>query len=338
MFLISTRAGGLGINLFGANRVVIFDASWNPSQDMQSIFRVYRFGQDKPCYIYRLISRGTMEEKILRRQITKLSLSSRVVDEHQIERHFKFDDINEMYRYDEEDPNSQEQVLAVPKDRLLADLLMTHKNLIRGYEEFDSLLENKPDEGLSNEEKELAWEEYRRENEHQRRVIVPPQESDTTILKLREKFVTLHPYATREQIDVATSTSLQVIRKIQEWMLIQNQLPNNDTKSELNQYVDPLKAWLRDAIGERPEGVLPVVLPPDQYLTRPLPPIFHFPARIQNLPLHIQAQLGQIMPPCPRTYNNACMFPQSQGTLRQQLQTNFVRPMAATRFQNPFPP
>jgi len=71
VMLLSSKAGGCGLNLIGANRLVMFDPDWNPANDLQAMARIWRSGQKKPCYIYRLFSTGTIEEKMFQRQIFK---------------------------------------------------------------------------------------------------------------------------------------------------------------------------------------------------------------------------------------------------------------------------
>lgn len=78
VFLATTRVGGLGVNLTGADRVIIYDPDWNPATDNQAKERAWRIGQLRNVTVYRLLSAGTIEEKIYQRQIFKHFLSNKI--------------------------------------------------------------------------------------------------------------------------------------------------------------------------------------------------------------------------------------------------------------------
>ncbi|KAI8774132.1 DNA repair and recombination protein RAD54 [Biomphalaria glabrata] len=102
IFMLSSKAGGCGLNLIGANRLVMFDPDWNPANDEQAMARCWRDGQKKQCYIYRLIATGTIEEKIFQRQAHKKALSSCVIDNEQdVERHFSLGELRELFTLNE---------------------------------------------------------------------------------------------------------------------------------------------------------------------------------------------------------------------------------------------
>jgi DNA helicase INO80 len=71
VFLLSTRAGGLGINLTSADTVIFYDSDWNPTIDSQAMDRAHRLGQTRQVTVYRLITRGTIEERIRKRALQK---------------------------------------------------------------------------------------------------------------------------------------------------------------------------------------------------------------------------------------------------------------------------
>ncbi|KAL3908006.1 MAG: hypothetical protein SGILL_008647, partial [Bacillariaceae sp.] len=77
---LSAKAGGVGLNLIGSNRLILVDPDWNPSTDIQAMARIYRQGQKKPCYIYRLFTSGSVEEVIYQRQLKKGGLVALTVD------------------------------------------------------------------------------------------------------------------------------------------------------------------------------------------------------------------------------------------------------------------
>lgn len=98
VFLLTTQVGGVGLTLTAANRVVILDPSWNPATDAQAVDRAYRIGQTDNVIIYRLITCGTMEEKIYRRQIFKESLIRQTTgDKKNPFRYFSQQELRELF-------------------------------------------------------------------------------------------------------------------------------------------------------------------------------------------------------------------------------------------------
>jgi DNA excision repair protein ERCC-6 len=96
-FLLTTKAGGIGVNLVGADRVLIFDPDWNPSTDIQARERSWRIGQTKNVTIYRLITSGTIEEKIYHRQIFKQYLTNKVLHDPKRKRCFNRHSLRDLF-------------------------------------------------------------------------------------------------------------------------------------------------------------------------------------------------------------------------------------------------
>lgn len=184
--LISTRAGSLGINLHAANRVILVDGSWNPTYDLQAIFRVWRYGQKKPVFAYRLLAHGAMEEKIYKRQVTKEGIAARVVDRQQIHRTMSKEEILHLFDFGDEEnldmrednrgklaPLNQAKLSCSQKsslhgasfssDKIMESLLSKHQpRWIANYHEHETLLQENEEERLSKEEQEMAWLSFQR--------------------------------------------------------------------------------------------------------------------------------------------------------------------------------
>ncbi|TKW12916.1 hypothetical protein SEVIR_5G066600v4 [Setaria viridis] len=105
VFILTTKVGGLGTNLTGANRIIIYDPDWNPSTDMQARERAWRIGQTRDVTVYRLITRGTIEEKVYHRQIYKHFLTNKVLKNPQQRRFFKARDMKDLFTLQDDEGN-----------------------------------------------------------------------------------------------------------------------------------------------------------------------------------------------------------------------------------------
>ena len=97
VFLLTTKVGGLGINLTGADRVIIYDPDWNPSTDLQARERAWRLGQKREVTIYRLMTAGTIEEKIYHRQIFKQFLTNKILKDPKQRQTFHLTDLHDLF-------------------------------------------------------------------------------------------------------------------------------------------------------------------------------------------------------------------------------------------------
>ncbi len=97
VFLISLKAGGTGLNLTGADYVILYDPWWNPAAEDQAADRAHRIGQSKNVFVYRMVTRGTVEEKIMKLKERKRDLVSSIISADQaIGKTLSFEDLKDI--------------------------------------------------------------------------------------------------------------------------------------------------------------------------------------------------------------------------------------------------
>ncbi|KAI9288967.1 SNF2 family N-terminal domain-containing protein [Umbelopsis sp. AD052] len=156
VFLLTTKVGGLGLNLTGADRVIIFDPDWNPSTDVQARERAWRLGQKKSVTVYRLMTSGTIEEKIYHRQIFKQFLTNKILKDPKQKRFFDASNLQNLFTLSTDDADGTEtgslfkdsEIIARPKQK------SKKKKSIKSRDANDDSVENlRALEGVSKLEK-----------------------------------------------------------------------------------------------------------------------------------------------------------------------------------------
>ncbi|KAL3474513.1 hypothetical protein BJX99DRAFT_175940 [Aspergillus californicus] len=169
VYLISTRAGGLGLNIPGANRVIIFDFHFSPVWEEQAVGRAYRIGQKKPVFVYRFVSGGTYQDIVHQKALFKTHLSVRVVDKKSTTRHAQKKPGDYLFPVK---PISQKDITQyIGKDPLVLDKILVEDQTKENKSILDIRLtetfEREDNDKLTEEEKRTVQEEI--DDEHLKR-------------------------------------------------------------------------------------------------------------------------------------------------------------------------
>jgi DNA repair and recombination protein RAD54B len=193
-FLLSAKSGGVGLNLIGASRIVLFDIDWNPATDLQAMARIHRDGQKHRCYIYRFLVKGGLDEKIYQRQIMKMGLANAVVDNKASASSFSKEELRDLFRLDEREGCQTHDILGCTCSGTgvaeVEDLVMDEKS---GDDE-ESVEEEEEDDDdtyiglrkasqVNMEEQEAKLERKRKSKQPKLTMLMEYKHLDTTPLK-----------------------------------------------------------------------------------------------------------------------------------------------------------
>ncbi|CAG0917980.1 unnamed protein product [Notodromas monacha] len=145
IFLLSTRAGGLGLNLMAADTVIIYDSDWNPQVDLQAQDRAHRIGQTKPVIVYRFVTMDTVDEVIMARAAAKRKLETAILGVG--------DYSSRKYSAPEEEKNVMDEVTKKLKNLNRATVVDSSKACITD-EQLEAMLDRT---GLEEEKQDLSW-------------------------------------------------------------------------------------------------------------------------------------------------------------------------------------
>ncbi|CAH1164078.1 unnamed protein product [Phaedon cochleariae] len=244
VFLLTTRVGGLGVNLTGANRVIIYDPDWNPATDTQARERAWRIGQEKNVTVYRLLSAGTIEEKMYQRQVWKQLLSNKILLDPKTNKFFRSSDLHDLFSLQESTDSNPETANIFHNSRVRIQESMKKKKELKSKKLKKSDVQFTEDklQQMKNLAHQIAKSLTKPKS------ILPPELEEEKLQKLKEKeeIKTLSPQAlldyNREKAKQKETASINKIDNCEATVSFSEALEYSEKTAKLHHVLNSSKA------------------------------------------------------------------------------------------------